>query len=241
MRIPFFALFVLTIVTSVRAADPALLTEAVTRWSGERDYWAFTQRVKEFDGEEVKQERVETFDPSRPENKRWALLKLDGRAPTADEWAAWDKRKNKKRKRDPKPLVEYFDFEHARVIREEGKSVLYDLPLRSGAGWLFPADKIDLQLLINRETRAVEKVDARINEPFKVALGLARVLDFELELAMQPVEGRAPADPAGTKPDGTVHAVVNKFGQRVEYSWNEFKRVTPHPDRVRETQALKTR
>jgi hypothetical protein len=232
MRLPLFVFGLLASGILLRAAEPSLLTEAVTRWSGERHSWAFTQRVKEFDGGEIRQERVETFDPSRPENKRWALLKVDGRAPTSDEWTAWDKRKNKKRRRDPKPLMEYFDFARARLIRDEGATAVYELPLRNTSAWLFPADKVELQLAVNRQSRAVERVDARINEPFKVALGLARVLDFELDLVMQPVEGAGAGDPAAASPDGTMRAVVNKFGQRVEYNWSEFRRVTPHADKA---------
>ena len=33
------------------------------------------------------------------------------------------------------------------------------------------------------------------------------------------------ADPADAKPSGTAHAVVSKFGDRVEYYWSDFKRV----------------
>jgi hypothetical protein len=38
--------------------------------------------------------------------------------------------------------------------------------------------------------------------------------------------------PAAANPEGTARAVVNKLGERIEYVWSDFKRVTPHPDNV---------
>ncbi|WP_438481023.1 hypothetical protein [Oleiharenicola lentus] len=229
----------LLVTSYLRAEAPAELTEAVTRWAGERDRWAFTQTVKEFDGEQVEQERRETYDPSRPIEKRWELVNIDGRSPTADERAVWDKRKNKKRKRDPKPLVEYFDFENAKVQQEDAQTVRYQVPLKGGANWLFSVEKVQLAIAINKSARAVERVDATISEPFKVALGLARILDFNMELHMQPTGGGESAEPAASSPNGTMHAVVNKFGQRVEYRWSDFKRVTPHPDWAKAAAAVR--
>jgi hypothetical protein len=210
-----------------------LLTEAVTQWSGERDRWAFTQTVKEFDGDEIEQERVETYDPGRSPEARWNLISVDGRAPTDQERSDWGKRKNKKRKRDPKPLIEYFDFERARVIDEDPHETRYDLPLKGTTNWLFSVEKVQLVIAVDRSSRSVKQVDARISEPFKVALGLARVLDFDLEIHMQPIAGVAgEGEPGSTSPDGTVRAVVHKLGQRIEYYWYDFKRVTPHPGNV---------
>ena len=103
--------------------------------------------MKEFDGETVKPERWETCDPSRPFAQRWVLLAIDGLRSTADERRAWDKRKNKKRRREAQ----------ARGPDEKG-------------------------------------------------------------------------GPAGAEPNGDGHAVIHKLGQRVEYRWHEFKRVTPHAD-----------
>lgn len=215
---------------AARAEGPALLVEAVTQWAGERDHWAFKQSVREFDGETVKQERRETYDPSRPFAQRWALLAIDGRRPTAEERIAWDKRKNKKRRRDVRPLVEYFDFERARLLEQTAQSLRYEVPLRSSTNWLFSVEKVNLAITVNTAARAVERIDATIDEPFKVALGLARVLDFDLELHLPPRGPDEKAGPAGSEPNGDVHAVIHKFGQRVEYRWHEFKRVTPHAD-----------
>lgn len=210
---------------TAQAEAPALLREAVDRWAGERDRWAFTQHVREFDGEKVEQERFEQYDPSKPFGERWTLVTIDGRPPTAKEWESWDKRKNKKKRREPKPIQDYFDLEHAQIAADSARTIEYTFPLQGKANWLFPIDKVRLTLTVNKETHAIERADATISEPFKVALGLARILDLDLDLQMFPDdEGSKPAE---ARPDGQMRAVVKKLGQRVEYVWTDFERVAP--------------
>lgn len=216
-----------------RADAPALLKEAADKWLGERDRWSFRQHVREFDGDRLFQERVEHYSPARGEASRWLLLSIDGRKPTHEEWAEWNRRKNKKRRHVAKPVAEYFDFDRATLTEETPQSARFDLPLRSNVEWLFPVDKVALTLTVNRSARALEKVQARISEPFRVVLGLARILDIDLDLQMQPPgESAAPSgDPAEARPSGTASAVVRKLGKRVEYAWSDFERVSPrHPD-----------
>lgn len=214
-----------------RAEAPTLLRQAADKWLGERDRWSFEQHVREYDGNQLKQERVENYDPSRAEASRWLLRSINGRKPTPDEWAEWNRRKNKKRRHAAKPIAEYFDFEHAVLVEENAQSARFDLPLRSSVEWMFPVDKVALTITVNRTSQAIEQVQARISEPFRVVLGLARILDIDLDLQMQPpaeANGAPNADPAAAKPTGTARAVVTKLGNRVEYFWSDFKRVTPH-------------
>ena len=135
-------------------------------------------------------------------------------------------RKNKKRKSKPS-TGDALDFANAKVLEETAQSVRYELPLRSSIDWLFPVSKVELIVTVNKTGPALEQVQARINEPFRVALGLARVLDIDLDVQMAPPPT---ADPAEAKPSGTARAVVTKLGERVEYSWSDFKRVAAPPD-----------
>lgn len=219
---------------AARAEVPALLKDAVDRWLGEKDYWAFKQHVIEYDGDRVEQDRWERYDPSHPDSSRWTLLSIDGRKATAEEWDAWNKRKNKKRRKDSKPLADYFDMEKAQVAAEDARIIRYAVPLQGTANWLFPIDKVQLSLTVNKKSKAIERADAKISEPFKVALGLARILDFHLDVQMLPAAeaGDPSANPAEAKPDGEIRAVVNKLGQRVEYVWSDFERVTPNAERL---------
>lgn len=232
MRSLLLLLSLLTI-SPAYAATPPLLDEAAKKWLGERDNWAFTMQVREFDGERVKEERTERYDPSKPGLERWALLSVNGKPPTEERRAEWQKRKTKKRKNPGKPLNEYLELEKATTVKDDDKTVCYRIPLRENHAWLFPLDNVSLLVTVHKSTLAIEDVVARIDEPFKVALGMGQVLNVDFDLQMNPPEqGANKADPALAKPAGTAQAVVNKFGQRVEYAWHDFQRVTPHPDNV---------
>ena len=216
-----------------RAATPALLAEAVDKWIGGREQWAFTQFVREFDGGEVKEERLERCDPSLPGDRRWQLLSVNGRPPTAERRAEWSARKVKKRLNPGKSLGDFFDFENATLTDETAQVVRYHLPLRNDHSWLFPMDRVNLQVTVNKATRAIDKIEAGIDEPFRVALGLGQVMDLDFDVQMNPSVRRGEADnPRAAQPGGTATAVVKKFGERIEYAWSEFRRVTPHPDNV---------
>jgi len=218
---------------TARAETPPLLGQAAEQWLGERDNWAFTLFVREFAKGAVKEERVERYDPSKPGTERWHLETVNGKPPTDEQREDWQKRKTKKRKNPGKPLDQYLAFEHAVVVKETDKLVSYHVPLRNNNSWLFPVDKVELRVSVNKSTHAVEDITAGIDEPFRVALGLARVLDVDLDMQMNPSEKyRPPGDPAASKPDGTAKVVVNKLGERIEYAWSDFKRVEPHPDNV---------
>jgi hypothetical protein len=209
-----------------------LLGDAVHSWLDERDYWAFTQRVREFENDELKRERLERYDPSRPDAERWELLEFNGRPATPAEREAWSRRKNRKPRKHTSPIAEYFDFKNARLAEESSRTARYELPLKSTKQWLFPVDKVTLSLTIDKETRAIQTVRASIREPFNVALGLAKVLDVDLDVDTElPADEPPRSDPASANPSGVAKVVVRKFGDRAEYSWSEFKRVTPHPSR----------
>jgi hypothetical protein len=224
-------LFFLLLVTGLRAEVPPLLQEVADKLAKERQHWAFTQFVREFDGDRVVLERLERYDPARGQARRWQLLKLNGKTPTAAEVETWSKRKNRPPKRAPKPVAEYIDLEHARVHEENAETISYEVPFRRSAGGLFPGDKVDLTLTINKKSRAIERAQVSIDESFKVALGLAQVIDLDLDLEMP--DGDAPAHPASEKPLGSASATVNKFGKRIEYRWTEFTRHDQAPPPTR--------
>jgi hypothetical protein len=189
--------------------------------------------VREFQGGQLKEERQERYDPSKPGIARWELISINGAPPTEERRAEWQKRKTRKRPNPGKPLGQYFDFEESRVVIESDRIVRYNVPLRSNNRWLFPLDKVVMWVTVNKAAVAIEEVRAQIEEPFKVALGIARVMDVEFDLQVNPSEQEGDqSNPAMAKPDGTARAVVNKMGERIEYAWSEFQRVTPHPDNV---------
>lgn len=218
----------------LRGETTPLLDQAVESWLGERDNWAFTVLVREFEDQAVKEVRSERYDPSKPGDERWELMAINGNPPTAQQNADWKKRKTKKRKFSGKSLNDYLEFEHAKIVNETDKEVSFHVPLRNNNSWLFPVQKVELRVTVDKATQAINQVTAGIDEPFRVALGLARVLDvhFDVQINSTGSHRETAGDPATANPDGKAKVVLNKFGERVEYAWSDFKRVTPHPDNV---------
>jgi hypothetical protein len=215
---------------SLRAETPALLSEAMAKWSAEVDGWAFTQRVRTFDNGKVKLERLERYDPSRPDDQRWELLQIDGKPPTAEQREYWEKRKNRKAKRRPdKSIEEYFDFAHATVAKETPESIGYDVPLRRDTTRLVALDKINIEVTVNKRTHTIQQITGGLKEPLRVALGLARVTAGWLDVRFDPIVNDLSADPNATEANGIARVVLFKMGDRVEYAWSNFKRVTPFP------------
>ncbi len=205
----------------LRAETPALLQEIAEKLINERERWAFTQLVREYDGDRVAVERLERFDPTLGWDRRWQLLKLNGHVPTPEEATAWSERKNRARKRPPKAFSEFIDLDRAQVRSETPHAITYAVPFRRSAGGLFPGEKVDLTLTINKQSREIERAQVSIDESFRVALGLARIIDIDMDLSM-PGTDKTSSTPE--KPQGSASAVVNKLGRRVEYQWSEFIR-----------------
>jgi hypothetical protein len=232
LHLPTFALALATTAFAASAARPQFLEQAVDNWLGERDHWAFTQRAVEYDGGKPL-ERLERYDPSRPGNQRWMLLAINGRTPTPEEREAWARKKfRKKPRRFDTPIGDFFAFKDASVIRETPRTVSFRVPLRNDKSWLFQADKLRMIVTVNKETRALEHLSADISEPVKVLLGLARILDGQLDLSFLNFDVDAEPGPENSQPKGSATVTVSKFGERVEFTWSEFTRVTPHADRV---------
>jgi hypothetical protein len=233
MRRPFFrACFCVLLFASagLRAEAPALLSEAMDKWSAEMDGWAFTQRVRTFDNDKVKLERLERYDPSRPDNQRWELLQIDGKPPTAEQREYWEKRKNRKAKRRAdKSIEEYFDFAHATVAKETAETMCYDVPLRRDMTRLIALEKINIEVTVNKRMHAIQQITGGLKEPLRVALGLAKVTDGWLDVRFDPIVNDLSADPNATEANGTARVVLFKMGDRAEYAWSNFKRVTPFP------------
>jgi hypothetical protein len=158
------------------------------------------------------------------------LLAIDGRPPTPAEREKWAEKKFKgHHKKMDTPIRDFFDFDAARVVAETPQLIRYELPLRRDKAWLFPVDKVGVRVTINKETKALEHLTAHVREPFRVLLGIARVTGGEVDLDFLHVNPSNPA-PAATHPAGEAHVSVAKHGERVDFTWSDFKRVNPARD-----------
>ena len=219
---------ILSLLAPLAWSAPAspLLEQAVENWLGERDHWAFTQRAVEYDGSKPR-ERLERYDPSRSGNDRWTLIAINGQPPTPEQHAAWAKKKFKSNRRKIEtPIGDFFDFKGAKVLEDKGNLVRYQVPLRSDRNWLFQADKVNVVVSVNKTTHALEHLAATVREPVNVLLGLAKITDGKLDLSFLNLDDDELPGPESAQPKGSARVVVSKFGERIEFTWSDFKRVT---------------
>jgi hypothetical protein len=80
---------------------------------------------------------------------------------------------------------------------------------------------------VNKNSRALEHLTANVREPLKVLLGLAKITDGKLDLSFLNFDDDVPPGPESTQPTGSARVTVSKFGERAEFTWSDFKRVTP--------------
>jgi hypothetical protein len=204
-----------------------LLRAAIDKWSDEREAWAFTQHVREFDGSDRIHTRIERYDPSRGEELRWTLVSIDGRIPTTEEISAFRKRKGAKRTRRTKPPSSYVDFDRVAVLAEHADSVQYSVPLREDISRLIPLEHLTVLIAVDRTHRMVRHLSIGLDDPMRIALGLARVTDLNFDLSFALGEGDEAGNPASVQPSGFAHAAVSKLGKRAEFAWSDFERVPP--------------
>jgi hypothetical protein len=216
----------------VRAETPTLLREAFQNWGQGKEELSFVQRTRDLnDDGSLKEERVERYDPSLPDNQRWKLLEVDGKPPTDSQRERIQGRRNRKpRKKANKPLAEYFDLENAKVIADGKDVVRYEVAVKPEAARLVALDKLSVGITVRKDTRTIDRVTAGLTEPMRIALGLAKVTDLDLDLRFDGEEDHGEktraADSPPSEADGTARVVMSKLGNRAEYTWGEFKRVS---------------
>lgn len=230
----------LALAPALRAAPPPLLDEAVHQWLEGKDDWAFTQRARTLlDDGSAKEERLERFDPSLPDNQRWHLLELNGKPPTDEQRHQWQDRKNAKpRKASNKPLDELFDFDSATLVSETPEAATYAVAVKPSFARLVAVDKLTVDFTVSKQTKTIEHVTAGLSEPMKIALGLAKVTDLDLDLHFDPESHSAPAE---VEAKGSASMTMSKVvGARMEYTWSDFKRVTHYAGTASDNPAAKS-
>lgn len=194
-----------------------LLEQAAEKWMAGRNRWSFTQEVRETDKDGRTSERVENYSPARGPERRWKLVSVDGRTPSSEEVEKWERRKNRRQPRPARPLEHYVDLARAEVAHEDEQRIDFRLPLRRPAGWLASGQQVVLLISVDKEARSVTRVQAGLDGPLNVALGLAQVVHFDLDLETSPE-----AAGEGSGPEGAVYATVNRLGRRIDYAWRDF-------------------
>jgi hypothetical protein len=209
----------------LRADPPPLLVQAFDQWASGRDDLAFTQRTRFFfDDGRVKAERLERFDPSLPDSKRWRLLEIDGKPATDQQRKLWEAKKNRKpRKRVAKVPSDYVDMEHAVLLEETPEQAFFEIRLRQDAARLLGVARISAIVTVDKKSGSIVHVTSALHQPMRVLMGLARITDLDVDVHLDPA-----TDEAGdVKTGSTAYVAISELGTPIEYTWSDFTRVTP--------------
>jgi len=213
------------------AETPPLLDAAIGTWTSGKIDWAFTRHTQTInDNGVVKDERVERYDPSLPDLRRWRLTEVNGGPPSAAQIEIEQRKNRKPRKYGSEEPGKLLDLPHATIRKEDSRSVTYEVPVRSVAGGLAQTNKLVVLITVDRKTEAIERFTAQLLGPMRIALGLAKVTDVDLDLSFEPTEPSAKPSSTPAPASGTAHATLSAFGERMEYEWSDFQRVQAyHP------------
>ncbi|HSI07071.1 MAG: hypothetical protein ACAH89_02850 [Rariglobus sp.] len=227
MRVyPFLGLLIFVFASSLHAEPPALLVKAVNLWAEGRQDLAFTQRTRTLNEDQSTQyERVERYDPSLPDAQRWRLLEVNGRPPTeAERRDIEDKRNRKPRKRAGNPPASYLDLTNARQVGETDQLARFEVGIKPEVSRLVALDKLVIKIAVDKASGSITHISAALREPMRVAFGLAKVIDVDLDVQFEePADGPPPAGEVSA--DSTARVKLSKFGNPQEFSWSDFKEV----------------
>jgi hypothetical protein len=210
------------------AATPPVLAIAFDQWAAGRDDLAFTQHTRFFhDDGRVKEERIERYDPSLPDSRRWRLIEVDGRPATVEQREKWETKKNgKARKQVSKSPAEYLDLEHAKQTSETPTLTRFAIGLRPEAARLLPVENITVVVMVDRESGRIVRIAAILRQPIRVLLGLARITGVELDVRMEAEDKDSTQFAGDVQPGSSARVAMSRLGSPMEYSWTEFERVT---------------
>ena len=211
----------------LRAATPPLLAKAFAQWATGQEDLAFTQQTRIlFDDGKLKAQRVERYDPSLPDSRRWRLIEVNGQPATEAQRQKWETWKNgKPRKKVSKSLAEYLDFEHAIPMNETPKNAHFEVGLRPEVARLIAVEKVSVVITVDKESGTIAHIAANLREPIRVLLGLAKITDLDLDVRIEPADGDPGFKSGEVQTGSTARVLMSKFGDPTEYRWSDFKRV----------------
>jgi hypothetical protein len=213
--------------SGLRAEPPPLLAKAFEQWVAGREDLAFTQQTRFFvDDGKVKKERVERYDPSLPDSRRWRLIEIDGQPATDEQRKKWESNKNQKpRKKVVKSPAEYLDLDNAKLVENTPKSARFEIGLRPEAMRLLAVENIVVVITVDKESGGIARISATLRQPISVLLGLARITDLDIDVRIEPGDKVSDQKSGEVQIGSTAHVTMSKLGNSMEYNWSDFKRV----------------
>ena len=235
-----------------KAELPPLLQEAITKLSQDTDRWAYTETRIAKDTKGVsKGETTVRFDPSKPYAEQYVPLKINGQPPTTKQLADYRRRGVKRGERLdreaglPAPPVapareapsfringskSFADVDHITVTQETDGAVTYLVPLVSDPKIPVPMEKIELLVRVNKAQRAMENVNVRLRDAFRMKL-IVKVNSGGANIDFTSVDAKYAPVVSAISGDAAASVLFIKVGGAFDLKREDFKRVKPYGDR----------
>ncbi|HUR58172.1 MAG TPA: hypothetical protein VM029_10715 [Opitutaceae bacterium] len=227
-----------------RAATPAeasLLMDALQKTAGDLPRWAYTEtRVLRDEKGKTRSEAVIRYDPSKPYAEQWRPISINGKAPAPKDLEKYRKQGERAQRRDERvergqpdsrrTLGELIDPRTARVVRDDGTRIIFEIPLRKDGNDRFPPEKFEVLARIERASGALENIAVRLRESFRSKL-ILKVKSGDGTLDFERVDPKYPATLTAIRGDASASIMFVSVGGELELTRTELKHVKPFNER----------
>lgn len=136
--------------------------------------WSFTQTTTA-EGKST----TERSDAGKPRHDRWALVQVDGRAPTADETKHYnDQRSRRSGSGTPPKIIEQFDLATLEAVSEAGERAIYRCALKPSEASDKTAKYLRATITLHTPTQTIEAIELASIAEFSPAIAV-KVSEFK--------------------------------------------------------------
>ncbi len=260
MRRLLFLLVGLLLAAAARAGDPprpataeevALFQAAIKNSSPDTEHWAYTEATtRQGSMAGARGETMVRFDPSQPYADQFTPLQVDGKPPTEKHLKDFRRRGEKRGERvaraaeaaknpayvaPPQPIHiggtnVIPDLEHPLVAAVEEDRVIFEVPVSSPRKDI-PVDKFQVLVMVNRETRLIERVAFHLRESFRVKL-IAKVKAGEASMDFTVVDPKFGPVVTSLRGDGSGSLLLIPVSGTYVRTRTDWKRVKSYDERL---------
>lgn len=224
--------------------EATLLVEALQKTAADMSRWAYTEsRLMRDEKGKVKRDEVVRYDPSKPYAEQWTPISTNGKPPTPKELERARKRGEAAQKRDEKrelgtqpdnrvSLGEVIEPQKALIVTADAPAniLVYQIPLRQAGNNRFPPEKFEVLARIDRDTRALQRIDVRLRDSFRVKL-IAKVKSGDATLEFGTVDPKHAPTLTAVRGDAQISILFVSVGGELEIKRTELKHVKPFNER----------
>jgi hypothetical protein len=208
----------------LHAASPSLLVSAIEKMVQEESEWAYTQVIRR--GDKPDAETVARFDPTRPRDAQWELVKLRGKTPTQAEAERWCRRRNQEiTKSDGQVAAELLDLENAKVSEESAEDIRFEVPLKPNALKRLPSENFVVFVDVDRSEQAITRLSFALRQAVRLIGGVAQIESAEGEVRFAPAPDGETMRPVYATASGRGQALFKKMNRSAEVFYVDQRRV----------------